>query len=128
MFKNYLKVAWRNIIKKKGYALINIFGLSVGLGCCIVIILFLIHELTYDRHHPDEERIFRINQYRVSATGEYRILGSAVGTRNDLRQTLELAAAKKLVCHTETYPLEDINEVFARMERGEIAGRAVVTL
>ena len=62
------------------------------------------------------------------ATGEFRILGSAVGTRNDLNQTLELAAAGKLICHTETYPLEAINEVFSRMKRNEIAGRAVVTL
>jgi len=62
------------------------------------------------------------------ATGEFRILGSAVGTRQDLRETLELAGAGKLRCHTETYPLEEINEVFARMKRNEIAGRAVVTL
>jgi propanol-preferring alcohol dehydrogenase len=61
------------------------------------------------------------------ATGELRILGSAVGTRNDLQQTLELAATKKLVCHTETYPLEAINEVFSRMQRNEIVGRAVIT-
>ena len=62
------------------------------------------------------------------ATGEFRIIGSAVGTRNDLNQTLELAAAGKLICNTETYPLEAINEVFSRMKRNEIAGRAVVTL
>ena len=61
------------------------------------------------------------------ATGEFRILGAAVGTRNDLQQTLELAAARKLLCHTETYPLEAINEVFSRMQRNEIVGRAVVT-
>jgi propanol-preferring alcohol dehydrogenase len=61
------------------------------------------------------------------ATGEFRILGSAVGTRNDLQQTLEMAASRKLLCHTETYPLEAINEIFIRMQRNEIAGRAVVT-
>jgi propanol-preferring alcohol dehydrogenase len=61
------------------------------------------------------------------ATGEFRILGSAVGTRDDLRRTLEMAAARKLLCHTETFPLESINEIFTRMQRNEISGRAVIT-
>ena len=61
------------------------------------------------------------------AVGELRIVGSAVGTRADVRDTLELAAASKLRCSIETCRLEDINEVFDRMCRGEIAGRAVVT-
>ncbi len=61
------------------------------------------------------------------ADGEFRIVGSAVGTRNDVRDTLELAAASRLRCYVETCRLEDINRVFDRMRRGEIAGRAVVT-
>jgi propanol-preferring alcohol dehydrogenase len=58
---------------------------------------------------------------------EARIVGSAVGTRDDLRAVLDLAAAGKLRCRTETQPLERVNEVFEQMRRGEINGRVVLT-
>jgi propanol-preferring alcohol dehydrogenase len=57
---------------------------------------------------------------------EARIVGSAVGTRAEMREVLELAAAGKLVCETEIVRLEQINDVFGRMERGQIRGRAVI--
>jgi propanol-preferring alcohol dehydrogenase len=60
--------------------------------------------------------------------GQFRILGSAVGTRQDMREVLALAAAGKLRCEVETHPLEAINDIFERMTRGEIAGRAVLKL
>ncbi len=49
MFKNYLKIALRNLRKNKGYSFINIIGLAVGIACCIIIILFVKNELSYDR-------------------------------------------------------------------------------
>jgi putative ABC transport system permease protein len=60
MFKNYLKIAIRNIRKQKGYAFINIAGLAIGMACCILIILYIAHELSYDRFHENSDRIFRI--------------------------------------------------------------------
>jgi propanol-preferring alcohol dehydrogenase len=57
---------------------------------------------------------------------EHRIVGSAVGTRKEMRELLELAAAGRVRCEVGTHPLEAINEIFARMQRGEIAARAVV--
>jgi propanol-preferring alcohol dehydrogenase len=60
-------------------------------------------------------------------TGEFRIIGSAVGTRDELRAALELAAAGQVRCEVETYPFRDINEVLRRVRNGEIAGRAAVT-
>lgn len=59
--------------------------------------------------------------------GELRILGSAVGTRQDVRDMLALAARSKIRCHTETQPLERVNEVFGRLRRGEVLGRIVLT-
>lgn len=73
---------------------------------------------------PKEELTFFADDLVV---GEFRIVGSAVGTRNDVRDTLRLAAAGKLRCHVETCRLADINEIFVRLRRGEITGRAVVT-
>ncbi|MBX2966506.1 MAG: ABC transporter permease [Cyclobacteriaceae bacterium] len=51
MIKNYILIAWRNFARQKGYSLLNISGLSVGLACCIVILLFVSRELSYDSFH-----------------------------------------------------------------------------
>lgn len=61
MFKNYFKIAFRNLWKNKGYSTINIFGLAVGLATCLVIILFVVDELSYDRFYKNSDRIYRIN-------------------------------------------------------------------
>ena len=60
MIKNYLKIALRTLSKYKGYALINIFGLAVGLASAILIMLFVQDELSYDTHHKNAESIFRV--------------------------------------------------------------------
>ncbi len=57
---------------------------------------------------------------------EARVIGSAVGTRQDVRETLALAAAGKLHCRTESRPLESVNEVFDAMRRGALLGRVVL--
>jgi len=60
MFKNYLKVAFRNIRNHKGYSLINLTGLIIGLTSCILILSYVLYELSYDRYHEKSERIFRL--------------------------------------------------------------------
>lgn len=60
MLKNYLKIAVRNLRKHKGYAFINIFGLAVGLAVCLLIVLYVRDELSYDRFHDNAEEIYRI--------------------------------------------------------------------
>jgi len=60
MFKNYLKIAWRNLIKNKLFSTINIVGLSVGITCCTLIYLYVNHELSYDAYHEKADRIYRI--------------------------------------------------------------------
>jgi ABC-type antimicrobial peptide transport system permease subunit len=60
MFKNYLKITVRNLTRHKGYSFINIFGLAVGMACCILILLWVSDELSYDRHFKDADRIYRV--------------------------------------------------------------------
>ncbi len=60
MIKNYLKIALRTLQKYKGYAFINIFGLAIGLACCLLIVLFVRDELSYDRFHEKADRTYRI--------------------------------------------------------------------
>ena len=60
MFKNYIIIALRNLRKHKSYSLINISGLAIGIACCIMIFLFVQDELSYDKFHPNADRIYRI--------------------------------------------------------------------
>jgi len=67
MIINYWKIAVRNFNRYRGYSLINIFGLSVGMASCIIIALFVINELNYDKYYIDGDRIFRVvSQTRAS--------------------------------------------------------------
>ncbi|MEM9983740.1 MAG: ABC transporter permease, partial [Bacteroidota bacterium] len=59
MFRNYLKTAFRNLIKQKFYAIINILGLSVGIACCLLITFWVIDELSYDKFHQKSDQIYR---------------------------------------------------------------------
>ncbi|KPK81663.1 MAG: hypothetical protein AMS27_15315 [Bacteroides sp. SM23_62_1] len=60
MFSNIIKVAIRNLIRQLGYTLINILGLAIGLACSILIFLYVLNEVTYDRFHEKAENIYRI--------------------------------------------------------------------
>ncbi len=61
MFRNYLKIALRNIFKYKAYSFINIIGLSIGIAACILILLFVNDELSFDRNNINSDRIFRVH-------------------------------------------------------------------
>jgi putative ABC transport system permease protein len=61
MLRNYLKIAWRNLRKHKFYSFLNIFGLSLGLASCLLITLYVVDELSYDKSFLNAERIYRIN-------------------------------------------------------------------
>jgi putative ABC transport system permease protein len=60
MFKNYFKTAWRNIRKNKLFSAINILGLSIGIGLCFIIMLYVQNELSYDRFNVKADRTYRI--------------------------------------------------------------------
>lgn len=71
MLSNYLKVALRNLIRQKGYSFINIAGLAIGIACCILILLYVIDELSYDRYHEKADRIYRIGIRGVLNANEF---------------------------------------------------------
>lgn len=60
MIKSYIKMAFRNIVKQKAYSFINLFGLSVGMACCTLILLFVQDELSYDKFHENSDNIYRV--------------------------------------------------------------------
>ncbi len=85
MLKNYINVTLRNILKHKFYSFLNILGLSVGVTCFLLIILYVKDELSYDKHLPDIERM-----YRVDFTG-------AIGGNTFITSLSSVPAAQALV-------------------------------
>lgn len=67
MFRNYIKLAVRNLMKHKIFSFINIFGLSIGLTCCILISLYIYHEYSYDLHHETAHRTYQLGAVRGPA-------------------------------------------------------------
>jgi putative ABC transport system permease protein len=61
MFRNYFKVAFRNLWKNKGFSAINIIGLATGIAVCLLITLYVIDELNYDKFNAKADRIYRVD-------------------------------------------------------------------
>jgi len=71
MFRHFFGIAWRQLLKRKFYSFINVTGLAVGMLCCIVIAVYIQHELSYDQYHAKKERIYRVVQtFRDVQPGE----------------------------------------------------------
>ncbi len=70
MLKNYLKIAFRNLIKNPGYSFINIFGLALGITAFVLILLFITDELSYDKYHEKSDQIYRVSREWLNPDGE----------------------------------------------------------
>ncbi len=71
MFKNFLKIAWRNLWKNKGYSALNIFGLAIGITCASLILLWVEDEVNFDSVFPKQDQVYYVptnNRYE----GEWR--------------------------------------------------------
>lgn len=62
MIRNYLKVALRNLMKHKFISAINLFGLTIGLTCCLLILTYILHEVSYDRYNQRADNIYRVER------------------------------------------------------------------
>src|SRR6202050_4326785 len=72
MFRNYFKVAWRGLMKNKMVSLINIFCLSIGLVCCMLIVLFIYNELSYDSYRKNIGRLYQVGTVFITNGKEDR--------------------------------------------------------
>jgi putative ABC transport system permease protein len=78
MIKNYLKIAFRNLVKHKSFSFINIIGVAIGLACFLLLSLYVKDELSYDRHHANADRIYRLSRTFLSKDGSVSLrLGHA---------------------------------------------------
>ncbi len=73
MFRNYLKIAFRNLLKYKAYSFINIFGLAVGITACIMILLYVNDEVSYDKYNTKAERTYRLYGRALMQGREFRM-------------------------------------------------------
>jgi len=92
MIKHYFKIAFRNLGRNKAFSFINIFGLAAGLATCLLIMLYIFDESSYDKHHKYGDRIFRVSS--ISGNGETWAAGPgplAWGLKNDLPEVEQAA-------------------------------------
>jgi putative ABC transport system permease protein len=86
MFKNYLKIAYRNIIKQKAYSIINIFGLALGLTACILVGLYIWQDFSYDNYHVNRDRLYRLTTHTTDPAGNYSLLQSSARIAPAIKQ------------------------------------------
>jgi putative ABC transport system permease protein len=79
MLKNYFKTALRNLLRNRVYSAINIVGLSLGLACAMLIILYAKDELSYDRFHTNTAQVYRVVHQRVNPDGSQQSKGGNSG-------------------------------------------------
>lgn len=84
MLKNYLKIAFRNILKRKGYSFINVFGLSLGIAAALLLFLYAQYELSWDRFNKKAEDIYLVYKERVTPTGTQDTFDTWVPLRHEL--------------------------------------------
>lgn len=65
MFTNYFKIAWRNIVRNKAFSAINILGLALGMGCSLLIFLWIQDELSMDKYHANDPHLYNVMQRQL---------------------------------------------------------------
>ncbi|MDB5243032.1 MAG: macrolide transporter permease, partial [Spirosoma sp.] len=71
MLTNYLKIAVRNLLRSKSFSAINILGLSVGLTCCMLLLLYIRSELSFDKHHQHANDVYLVSSDAMFSAGRY---------------------------------------------------------
>ncbi|WP_317171584.1 ABC transporter permease [Spirosoma profusum] len=85
MLTNYFKTAWRALRRNWNYTVINVTGLTFGLACCLLLFLAIRYELSYDRHHTNAERTYRVISFYKKSDSDGRNVGIALPALAALR-------------------------------------------
>ena len=101
MISNYFKIAWRSLLRSKAFSMINVFGLAVGLCCFMFIAVFVANELSYDRHIPEADQIYRVN-VAVTGNGTIELYPNAdyavgIGIKNAFPEVKALAVVSPAI-------------------------------
>jgi len=120
MFKNYFKIAFRNIKNYKGYSFINILGLAVGMACCMLLLLWVQDEMSFDKFHEKAENIYRVELDLPRSTGtvhtrltSYPLGGALQENIPEVKYAARLANIRGLMirCGDKTFIEDEIRAV-----------------
>jgi len=119
MIKNYFKIAWRNIIRQKGYAGINIIGLAIGIAGCLLILQYVSFELSYENFHVNKDRIYRVQLDRYDngklstqwAAGAYAAGNSFKDAIPEIEDYVKLVGRDPVITEINNQPVK-IDKVF----------------
>jgi putative ABC transport system permease protein len=114
MLRNYIKIAWRNLIKHKVFSFINIFGLATGIAAFWIISLYVVDEWSYDRYNLKADRIFRVVQHGTWNGGKFNLAVTsppyAPALKNDYAQVEDAIRIDAEGGGKITYGEKQINE------------------
>lgn len=88
MLRNYLKVALRSLLKYRTFSFINVFGLAVSMSLCLIVIMLVVDQLSYDNHNTNKERIYRVNTIPKVQGGRKADYSKTASTTMALRNVL----------------------------------------
>ena len=125
MLHHYLKVALRYLLRYKQYTAINILGLAVGITCCILIMLFVRSEFSYDKFHSKSDRIYRVWQHEkyegedfINTVTPLPMAGALQSSFGEVEATCRVYAFSPMVTigqHSFTEPVRMVDSTFFRM-------------
>jgi putative ABC transport system permease protein len=119
MLRNYFKIAWRNIKRQKGYSLINIIGLSIGVAACLLILQYVSFELSYENFQANKDRIYRVKQDRYDngklstewAAGAYAVGNSFKDAIPEIEDYVKVVGGRSSIAEVNNEPMQ-LKKVF----------------
>lgn len=115
MLRNYIKIAFRNLLRNKVYSLINVLGLAAGLTCAILLFLYIQDELSYDNYHKDAAQVFRLeHKIRKTDKEETSVYFKADLIPNLKRELPEIQQAARVLYSTSSLQAGKREKVFSR--------------
>lgn len=119
MIRNYFKIAWRNIVRQKAYAGINILGLAIGIAACLLILQYVAFELSYENFHTKKDRIYRVHQDRYDngklstqwAGGAFAVGNSFKEVIPEIEDYVKVVGNDKVIAEINNQPIK-IEKVF----------------
>jgi putative ABC transport system permease protein len=111
MLNNYIKIAFRNIKRHKGYSFINIFGLAIGMTVCLLMLMYVVNEISYDNFHKKKDRIYRINMDWGTEGSKMKFAGTMPAVAPALNSEIpEVEVAARVRFNDEMIILNSQNE------------------
>jgi putative ABC transport system permease protein len=117
MFKNYIKIAFRNIKRHLGYSIINIFGLAVGMTVCLLMLMYVVNETSFDNYHEKGDRIYRLTCDWGTEGSKMKFAGTMPAFAPAMNAEIpEIEAAARIRLDNEMIILGEQNEKFKQSQ------------